>query len=216
MGNKVREELLGTIQVDTLKSSTLKIFYTQLGFDQETNIYVIKDSTFNAFALPDNSIFVHDAALKNIETYQQLSALLAHEYAHIKRRHGMKGLAQAVSWHLLGRLVTGGNQEEPFVNSANTLLSLKSSRSFENEADMEAITLLTVRRIHPHSLGELMEKMLKLYPDQADIPSPYLSSHPSTKSRLERVNQELSAQKIFSQEDEKLNDIFREMKEMED
>jgi len=50
--------------------------------------YVIEDESFNAFAYPDGSVFVHTGLLKALDNEAQLAAVLSHEIAHVTHEHG--------------------------------------------------------------------------------------------------------------------------------
>lgn len=50
--------------------------------------YVIEDESFNAFAYPDGSVFVHTGLLKSLTNEAQLAAVLSHEIAHVTHEHG--------------------------------------------------------------------------------------------------------------------------------
>jgi len=50
--------------------------------------YVIEDESFNAFAYPDGSVFVHTGLLKTLDNEAQLAAVLSHEIAHVTHEHG--------------------------------------------------------------------------------------------------------------------------------
>lgn len=57
--------------------------------------YVIDDPSFNAFAYPDGSVFVHTGLLETIENEAQLAAILGHEIAHVTHEHGLNKYRQA-------------------------------------------------------------------------------------------------------------------------
>ncbi|MFN3605486.1 MAG: GYF domain-containing protein, partial [Leptonema sp. (in: bacteria)] len=110
VGREARREILDSLPIDEEKTKILTEFYSALGYDNKTKVYVVKGREFNAFALPDNSIFVFDQVLREVKSYPELAALLGHEYAHIKNRHGMKNLAHAVSRELLTAILAGSDR----------------------------------------------------------------------------------------------------------
>lgn len=57
--------------------------------------YVIDDPSFNAFAYPDGSVFVHTGLLQVIENEAQLAAVLGHEIAHVTHEHGRRQYQRA-------------------------------------------------------------------------------------------------------------------------
>ena len=57
--------------------------------------YVIDDPSFNAFAYPDGSVFVHTGLLAVLENEAQLAAVLGHEIAHVTHEHGRRRYQRA-------------------------------------------------------------------------------------------------------------------------
>lgn len=213
VGRSARLEILKNSKVDSLKSKSLTDFYLQLGFDNNTKIYVIKskEKEFNAFALPDNSIFVYDEVLEKVETYDELAALLSHEYTHIKKRHGMKSLASSIFYELLFGLLSGSNNNESFTKNAGLLLVLRNSRGIELEADKGGIDLIFKNKINPDGFIELFNRMIKLGENENHIPA-YLSTHPDAEERLEVVKNEIAKQKYAISQNHQLEQLFQEIK----
>ncbi len=90
-------------------------------------VKVIKERTFNAFALPNGAIFLHTGILARMDNEAQLALLLGHEMTHTTNRHmanqvrGMKNFDVL----LLGNLAAAGY-----------------SRELETEADASGFKLL--------------------------------------------------------------------------
>lgn len=212
VGNEVRNEILKYAPVDTAKTNSLSTFYSELHFDSNTKIYVVKANEFNAFALPDNSIFVFDKVLNDVTSYTQLAALLGHEYSHIKYRHGMKGIAQALSWEFLGELLTNDDNSDNFIKNSNMLLSLKNSRAFETQADLGGLQLLREQQIDQNGMSDLFKTMLNLpQENQKAIPT-YLSTHPDTDERLGKVEKTIKENPSDNKIHRNLELIFNELK----
>jgi predicted Zn-dependent protease len=166
---------------------------------------------FNAFALPDNSIFVFDQVLKEVESYPELAALLAHEYIHIKNRHGMKTLAHSLSRELLTEILTGGNKSEKFISESNKLLTLKNSREFETEADKEGLELLFKNKIDINGMSELFKRMQKLGEKSGKNIPAYLSTHPDIEDRLETIEEEIKKKQNNYIHSNRLDDLFQQL-----
>ena len=50
-------------------------------------VHVTPDPSFQAYATEDGSIFISFGMLKNLESRDELAALIGHEYAHVLRKH---------------------------------------------------------------------------------------------------------------------------------
>jgi len=180
-----------------------------LGYDTKTKVYVVKANEFNAFALPDNSIFVFDQVLKEIKSYPELAALLGHEYIHIKNRHGMKSLAHLLSRELLTEIFSGGDNSEKFIRNSNKLLTLKNSRDFETEADKGGLDLLIQNSIDINGMTELFKRMAKISEGKS-IPT-YLNTHPDSEDRLETIELEINGKQCNYVHSEKLDSLFQQL-----
>ena len=211
VGEEARKEILKEAAIDNDKTQLLNEFYKELHFDNETKVYVVKANEFNAFALPDNSIFVFDKVLYDVTSYEELAALLAHEYSHIKYRHGIKGIAQSLSWELLGKVISGDDNSNDFVRNSNLLLTLENSRVFETQADIGGLELLRQQHIDQKGMTDLFQVMLKLpQQDKKQIPA-YLSTHPDTEERLVKVQKVIKEKTSDSKANIKLELIFNKL-----
>jgi predicted Zn-dependent protease len=208
VGKTLRLSILKSAPIDEQKTQLLSEFYAALGYDNKTKVYVLKASEFNAFALPDNSIFVYDQVLKEVKSYPELAGLLGHEYIHIKNRHGMKTLSHSLSRELITSVLTGGNNTESFINNANKLLTLKNSREFETEADKGGLELLLQNRIDMNGMSELFKRMAKL-DEKTDRSTPaYLSTHPDTEVRLKTIEEAIKKKQNNYIHNDKLETLF--------
>lgn len=211
VGREARKELLGQVSVDTYKTERLQAFYNELGFDTKTKVYVLKGEEFNAVALPDNSIFVFEQVLKEVQSYSELAALLGHEYAHIRNRHGMKMMGHALFRILLVELLTGGDNTDSFVKNSGELLLLGYSRKFEMEADKDGLALLGQKQIDLNGMVELFERMAK-FEQREEKRHPYLSTHPDARSRLEAIKIEIGKMPNNHVRNDRLFHLFTELK----
>lgn len=143
----------------------------------------------NAFALPSGSVVLTDELVALAEDDEELEAVLAHEVGHVVHRHGLRQAIQSSMLAIAIVLVTGDlSSTSGFVAALPTLLAETSfSRDFEREADDYAAAYLATRDIDPCRLGALLRRM-----EQASgggAPIPFLSSHPSTRERIEALGE---------------------------
>ncbi len=209
VGKELSREISKTSLHDEGKTELLQEFYLELGYDSKTKIHVVKSKEFNAFALPDNSIFVFDQVLKEVKSYPELAALLGHEYIHIKNRHGMKNLAHSLSRELLTAVITGGDNTNNFISNSNKLLTLKNSRDFEIEADKGGLELLVQKHIDGNGMTDLFKRMKKI--SEGHIIPAYLSTHPDTEDRLETIEKKIKEKPNNYVHSDKLEDLFQQL-----
>ncbi len=210
VGTSVSAELLRRARVDEERTALLQTFFQELGIDGSTQLHVIHGDVFNAFALPDNRIIVLSPVFNELDSPEQLTALLCHEYAHIKHRHGLRTLGQAMSWGLLAELFSGGG--DGLVQNANMLLQLKNSRYFEYQADRTGLELMTTHHIDPNGMVQLLAHMQTIEAGAAEQPS-YLSTHPDTRDRLAEIQKATAHPRSIPAMNERLRALFDKLKE---
>lgn len=69
-------------------------------------VHVIHDDTVQAFATLGGHILLHDGLLRALRSEDELAALLAHQVAHLARRHPAQALGRRVSAGLVLSLVS--------------------------------------------------------------------------------------------------------------
>jgi predicted Zn-dependent protease len=148
----------------------------------------------NAFALPGGPVWVNRGALAAARNESQLAGVLAHEVAHVARRHAAaqltKGvIADGLLW-LLGAVLGNDTGARAAQVAAQVLAGgylLKFSRDDEREADRVGIAIM--RRAGWDQRG--MVEFLEILRDrQGRTPSDvevFLSSHPSPASRVQEL-----------------------------
>lgn len=91
-------------RVRRVGSSVLSQWVVPLrGYDYR--FYVVENSQPNAAACPTGSIFITTGLLTSLESDEELEAVLAHEIAHVERRHGYRQFKRAQTGKLLGGIV---------------------------------------------------------------------------------------------------------------
>ena len=63
-------------------------------YDIQFRFFILNSEKVNAYACPGGIIFITKGLLKQIQTEAELATVLAHEMAHVARKHGMKEMEQ--------------------------------------------------------------------------------------------------------------------------
>lgn len=151
--------------------------------------YVVDSPQINAFALPGGHVFITSAALRNLKSEAELAGVLAHEIAHVEKRHGTKQLqktllAQGVAIAALGDQSAG-------VQVAGQLaigVAMNGySRSQEDEADQRGTDLAAKAGYDPKGLLGFFETLKQAHPDSPEWMA-WASDHPRTGDRIQRVS----------------------------
>lgn len=113
----------------------------------------------NAFALPGGTIVMTDELVRLVEGDEAvIVGVLAHEYGHVRGRHGMRQLVQA---SLLGAATSlAFGDFSGLLAAAPALLgTLGYSRELEREADAESIRILRAAGRDPAAMVRFFEKV---------------------------------------------------------
>lgn len=158
--------------------------------------YVVNDPLFNAFCLPNGSIYIHTSILANIESEAQLATILSHEATHFLRRHALREFRSLINKSALmsSLQVTFGAASGVVGVSADVAGLLSQfcvvgsfygySRDIEREADKSAFELITQAGYDPYEARRVMENMYEAIKDEK-VKVPYLyHTHPKTKERI--------------------------------
>lgn len=212
IGKTAKEEIFNLYEVDEEKTEILTEFFNELNIDTRIRLYVIKGNQFNAFTTPGNYIFLFDNVLKNVTSHQELSALLCHEYAHIKYRHGIRTLAHALSRELITALIFGDDKGAgELVRNANLLLTLSNSREFETQADIEAFKIFKQKRIDSQGLINLFKRLEKIGRSTSKETPSHLSTHPDPEERLNLIMDSIRANPYIRIDNNNLDEIFERL-----
>ncbi len=160
-------------------------FVTQLSF--------VEADFANAFALPGGSIMVTDNLIDMLETPDQLAGVLAHETAHVARRHVMAAVVRELGGAMILDLLVGGGSGagQQIALSGLQLQSLRHGRAAEAEADELAIGYLVEIGADPEALAEFFDRIGEITNDGNDQPgmAELLLSHPSPARRAREARQ---------------------------
>ena len=146
----------------------------------------------NAFALPDGEIVVTDQLFPLIQSDSELEGVLAHEIAHVDRRHGLQSIYQASLVPAAIAVMTGDASQFGQLATLLPGILLQSSyrRSFEQQADDDAAQTLKANGEDPAALAHLLQRMDAKVCGKTGCGPSWLSSHPATVDRVNRLMSE--------------------------
>jgi Zn-dependent protease with chaperone function len=137
-------------------------------------------SMFNAAALPGGYVVVFKPAITETNP-DALAGILAHEVAHVHRRHVAEALIREFGIGALVRMM-GGN----IGANAEQIISLSYTRQNEAQADADAIRMLRQAGISPRPTAAVFAGLAKGGDQQLASRAVFLQSHPLSKGRAER------------------------------
>lgn len=176
----------------------------------------------NAFALPGGPVWIHRGILHAAANESQLAAVLAHEIAHIARRHAADQITkQLVANGLLGLLGAmlgndGGGARGAQIG-AQVLASgymLKFSRDDEREADLVGVQVMRRAGWDPHGMLELMETLRREQGRDPGSVEVFLSSHPAPAERAGALRRTLGAKRSGTRDSAEFRRIRARLQKM--
>lgn len=157
---------------------------------------IINDTTVNAFALPGGHVVIHSGLITKADNWSEVQAVLAHEIAHVRLRHHLRGIISNYGVSFLASALLG--DLSTLMNVATTiggnLESLMYSRKFEFEADNNGWMYLEQARIDPQGMVTFFEKLQAISGNEKIEKSmSILSTHPATTDRISNLKKKEKA-----------------------
>lgn len=150
---------------------------------RDLNVRVVDVPVVNAAALPAGNIVIFDKLFEEVDSPDELAGILAHEIAHVRRRHVTAALLREFGVGIFATSIGGST-----AGRVDNFLSLSFTRRAEGEADAEAIAMLQRARISPAPTAAFFRKLKDVEGDDGRFAPAmaYLSSHPLSSARERR------------------------------
>jgi len=169
--------------------------------------FLVRDRSVNAFALPGGYVGVHLGLIAITGTPDELASVLAHELAHITRRHIARSVAASsrsstlgLAGMLLGLLVASRAGSADMAQAAvmggqaaMVQAQLNFSRDMEREADRSGLSTLVGAGFAPAGMSAMFDKLDSASRLNDNGAFPYLRSHPLTVDRIGEARQMVQA-----------------------
>ncbi|MEO8141046.1 MAG: M48 family metallopeptidase [Sphingomicrobium sp.] len=129
----------------------------------------------NAAALPGQRMIVFNGLFEEVGNADALAGIVAHEIAHVRRRHVATAMVRELGLSTVLTLFGGG----ALASGGGSLLSLNFTRGAETEADGDAIAMLRRAGIDPRKTKVAFDRFRAR---ELDLPA-WASSHPASAER---------------------------------
>jgi beta-barrel assembly-enhancing protease len=156
---------------------------------------VLDIAEVNAFALPGGYIYVNRGVLRLAGSDSEIGGVLAHEIAHVARRHSVQqvqraqrlGLGLGLLDLVLGSRGAGGAVANTAAQMVGEGVFLKYSRDAEREADRDAVTIMRRAGMDPRALLTFVHRMAQLQKSNPGTVATFFSTHPSLEERERNI-----------------------------
>ena len=167
--------------------------------DYEFYFFVVDDPSINAFALPGGYIGVHTGLIEATRNENELAGVLAHEIAHVTKRHiaravhanqraGLLNLATMLGAILAAAAADAGGEGVQAAVMTGQALSVQNridfTRANEYEADRFGVQIMAAAGYDPNGMADFFAVMSReAGPSAARVPE-FLRTHPVTSNRI--------------------------------
>ncbi len=197
------KELNNVIKIGKKMESSVSAFFKSQNKNDPTNgfewdyILVDNDKVVNAWCMPGGKIAVYTGLLKVTKNIDALSIVMGHEIAHAVARHSVERMSHAMTINLgttVADIFLGGaiNRTRNTVGQNTGLDIFKLGimnpfgRKQETEADYLGLIFSSLSGFDIRESVKLWERMAKK--NKGKEPPVFLSTHPSSKKRIENLN----------------------------
>ena len=156
-------------------------------------VNLIGSPELNAFCMPGGKIAFYLGILSKLQLNDdEVAVIMGHEIAHALLEHARERVAKttlAQGAVEIGAALFGlGNTGRMFADLGRQLLTLRFSRDDESEADALGLVISARAGYRPEAGVSLWQKMVAA---NKGAPPQWLSTHPSGKSRIAEIEQNL-------------------------
>ena len=188
----------GTLLVDSewepqVEEITSRLLPAVQSSGYEFKFHIMQDTNVNAFALPGGNVVILTGLLEHADTAEEVAGVLAHEIAHVTRRHSLRNIIKSAGLIVFVQALLGdmSGLAGVAVEGSRYLLQQKFSRDFEREADDTGWEYLVQAGIDPRGMTRFFEKLRELSAasgmDAMEGSLSLLSTHPASQERIERL-----------------------------
>lgn len=194
-----------TKQVSAIGESLVK---HSLRPNLEFTFKIINTETVNAFAGPGGFVYITVGLLDELESKDELAAILGHEIGHCCARHSIKAWksAQKISRALtiidIAAIIAGfppvagaggdiiANVGQTAANLAAMVIYQGYSRGYEYQADELGLREMYEAGYDPEAMLRVFDKLIKLREEEGRGKGVLLlSSHPHTEDRIQHARE---------------------------
>ena len=153
---------------------------------------VLEAPQLNAFATPGGHIFVPRGLLARMASEAELAGVLAHEIAHVLRKHHLKAIQKAAQLELantalsLSRQDADARKREKLLAAGTELFQRGLDKSDELEADRLGVVIAARGGYDAYGLPAVLQALQAMNPEDSGLALMF-KTHPAPAERLDAL-----------------------------
>lgn len=153
---------------------------------------VIDNANINAFAAPGGYVFVTSGLMQQIKSEAELAGVLAHEIAHVLKKHHLKAVQKAAGTGALADVASLAAKDDQrdkldkIFNVGRELYMRGLDKDDEFEADRMGVVIAARAGYDPFGLPAVMQTLETLNPKDGSL-SLLFKTHPLPGARIEAL-----------------------------
>lgn len=159
---------------------------------------VLDDETVNAFAAPGGHVFITRGLLLQLSSEAELAGVLAHEIAHVTRKHHLAAIRKAAGMEVAGGVLsiaaglrgrTSRREQaigERVLGATRELYAKGLDRDDEHEADRWALTYMARAGYDPFAYAAVLQWLESVAAEDSQV-ALLFTTHPAPARRLEQI-----------------------------
>lgn len=156
-------------------------------------VIALQSDEINAFCMPGGKIAFYTGIIEKLKlTDDEVAMIMGHEMAHALREHARERMGKTAATRLGANLLSSvlglGNTGDALLNIGGQLLTMKFGREDESESDLIGMELAARAGYDPRSGVTLWQKMAAA---SKGAPPQFLSTHPSSDTRIQDIQSSL-------------------------
>lgn len=155
---------------------------------------VIDTASINAFAAPGGYVLLTRGLYEILDNEAQLAGVLAHEIAHIVRRHHVTVMQKSAALSAGAQLAQRDNRSallNNMIGSGAEVFARGLDKSAEHEADAMGVVLAARAGYNPFGLVDVLHKLEARSADDGSL-ALLFKTHPAPGERLEQLAEALT------------------------
>jgi predicted Zn-dependent protease len=205
IGKGVAANLLGAAPL--MQDDNLQAYVNRVGWwlvrhternDLDWRFGVLDTDSLNAFAAPGGYIFITRGLLMNLRNESELAGVLAHEIAHVLRRHHLAAIQKNAQTGIIADLASMavessqyGSLAEKAIATSTELYARGLDKSDEYEADRMGVVIAARAGYDPYGLPSVLHTLDGMNSQDAGL-SLMFKTHPTPQSRLQLLDAAMS------------------------